>query len=104
MIAYVFILLILFSIFRNKGPVENFCPDKLIYHNNSYYLWNDNIIWQKFLTYYDYLMFYNFMQSNYSMKKKYCEPLYPSLSKININNPMNKSWITNRNYRYNLRI
>ena len=42
MIAYVFILLILFSIFRNKGPVENFCPDKLIYHNNSYYLWNNN--------------------------------------------------------------
>ena len=104
MIVYALIILILFSIFGNKGPIENFCPDKLIYKNNQYYLWNNNTIWQKFLTYYDYLRFYNFMQSNYSMKKLYCKPLHPIISNKIINNPMNKTWITNRNYRYNLRI
>lgn len=100
----IIILLIISFLCIYLNGIEHFCPNKLTYDKYQYYLWNKDTIWQKFLTYYDYLKFYNFMQSNYSMKNIYCNPLYP-INYNNINdNATNRAWKTNRNFRYNLRI
>ena len=105
MILYALFIFIVFIILTtNIQMYENFCPDKLTYNNNAYYLWNNNNIWQKFLTYYDYLNFYHFMQSNYNTKNIYCKPLYPINKVKNDYNTMSKVWTPNRNFRYNLRI
>ena len=75
----------------------------LSYNNGKYLLWKNNIIVNTFSNYYDYLKYYHFLQSNYQSKKIYCPPLVVDNSKPKLsNNPMDKNWIGNRAYRYNL--